>query len=43
MDYEMMRLAEFLDENWERFAAFCEMNNDDPEEIRAAVGEDVTC
>lgn len=40
MEYEKMRVREFLDANWAMFEAFCEENGDDAEEISKVVSDD---
>ena len=38
MEYELMRVNEFLAENWSQWEAFCEQNGDDPQEIFEELG-----
>lgn len=38
MEYELMRIAEFLSENWSKWESFCEKNGDDPQEIYEEIG-----
>lgn len=38
MEYELMRIAEFLGENWSKWESFCENNGDDPDEIYKEIG-----
>ncbi|MCR9028379.1 hypothetical protein NXA99_07505 [Citrobacter amalonaticus] len=33
MEYELMRVREFLSENWSAWEAQCDQNGDDPQEI----------
>ncbi|WP_257785775.1 hypothetical protein [Pantoea agglomerans] len=33
MEYELMRVREFLEANWSLFESFCEENGDNAEEI----------
>ncbi|AVO22962.1 hypothetical protein HWB57_gp125 [Erwinia phage vB_EamM-Bue1] len=33
MEYELMRVREFLAANWSMFESFCESNGDNAEEI----------
>ncbi len=40
MEYENMRIAEFLAENWSKFVSFCEQHGDDPDEIYKAVSDE---
>lgn len=40
MEYEKMRIREFLAENWSLFESFCEGNGDDPEQIEQVVSDD---
>lgn len=40
MEYEKMRLREFLSANWSLFESFCKENGDYPEEIEKAVADD---
>lgn len=37
MEYELMRLREFIEANWALFEAFCAENGDDAEEIDQAI------
>ncbi|MEN4396013.1 hypothetical protein [Enterobacter cloacae] len=38
MDYELMRLAEFISENWSQWESFCEKNGDNAQEIYEQIG-----
>lgn len=40
MEYEKMRIREFIAAYWSNFESFCESNGDDPEEIEKAVADD---
>lgn len=40
MEYENMRIAEFLAEHWSKFVSFCELHGDDPDEIYKAVSDE---
>lgn len=40
MEYEKMRIREFLAENWTLFESFCTNNGDVAEEIEQAVSDD---
>lgn len=40
MEYENMRIAEFLAENWQQFVYFCEERGDDADDIYKAVSEE---
>ncbi|MEI7177089.1 hypothetical protein [Pectobacterium carotovorum] len=38
MEYELMRIVEFLSENWSKWESFCENNGDDPQQIYEEIG-----
>lgn len=38
MEYENMRVVEFLSENWSLWEKFCEQNGDDAQEIFEQLG-----
>lgn len=38
MEYELMRVNEFLAENWSLWDAFCEQHGDDAQEIFEELG-----
>lgn len=38
MEYELMRVVEFLSENWSKWESFCEQNGDDADEIFKEIG-----
>lgn len=38
MEYELMRLTEFLSENWSKWESFCEQHGDDAQEIYEVIG-----
>lgn len=38
MEYELMRIAEFLSENWSKWESFCENNGDNAQEIYEEIG-----
>lgn len=38
MEYELMRVVEFLSENWSKWESFCEQNGDDADEIFREIG-----
>lgn len=38
MEYELMRVAEFLAENWSKWESFCENHGDNPQEIYEEIG-----
>lgn len=38
MDYELMRLAEFISENWTQWESFCKQHGDNAQEIYEQIG-----
>ncbi|AWZ96677.1 hypothetical protein CSB67_2515 [Enterobacter hormaechei] len=38
MEYELMRLAEFISENWSQWESFCEQHGDNAQEIYEQIG-----
>ncbi|HHS9149092.1 hypothetical protein ACUYGM_08955 [Enterobacter roggenkampii] len=38
MEYELMRLAEFISENWSKWESFCEQHGDNAQEIYEQIG-----
>lgn len=40
MEYELMRVREFLSANWALWESFCEENGDDPQEIDESLSDD---
>lgn len=40
MEYEKMRIREFLAEHWAEFQQFCNTNGDDADLIELAVSDD---
>lgn len=40
MEYEKMRIREFLAEHWAEFESFCKTNGDDADQIELAVADD---
>ena len=38
VEYELMRIQEFLSENWSKFESFCDQHGDDAQEIYKQIG-----
>lgn len=38
MEYELMRLAEFISDNWSMWESFCEQHGDNAQEIYKQIG-----
>ncbi|WP_460208417.1 hypothetical protein [Klebsiella oxytoca] len=40
MEYELMRVREFMSDNWEAWEALCDQNGDDAQQIYEQLGSE---